>query len=190
MPISEKPRVPEYLRQARMAAGFTSRGIASTEVPYSPETIGRHERGEVPVAPEDAVIYANGYDAPDILIRYCTDCPIGRATGKSSTDRDLPWAALRVTQRLRKAKEIADTLESIADDGQVDHAERVDFENALAFLRTLEETITDMVLWATSQGIEKGRPAGTEATATKLTYHHSITATLACQSQTDKEEQE
>lgn len=188
MPASEKQRVPEYLREARMAAGFSSRGIAATEVPYSPETIGRHERGEVPIAPEDAVIYAKGYDRPDILIRYCTDCPIGRATGKTSTDRDLPWAALRVTQRLRKAKEIADTLESIADDGKVDHEERLDFEKALAFLQTLEETITDIVLWATSQGIEKGRPAGTEATTAKLTYYHSITTTLACQSQTEKEE--
>lgn len=111
---------PTYLREARLSAGYVSRETASIDLPYSPETIGRHERGEVTPSPDDITQYAQGYNRPDIMLRYCSDCPIGRKTGKTATDRDLPWAALRVSQRLRKAKEIADTLESIADDGIVD----------------------------------------------------------------------
>ena len=64
-------------------------------------------------------------------------------------------------QLVAKAKEIADKLESIADDGIVDHMERADFDTALAFLRSLEETITDMLLWAMS------RPAATETALVK-----------------------
>ncbi|OPZ65928.1 MAG: hypothetical protein BWY85_00287 [Firmicutes bacterium ADurb.Bin506] len=101
------------------------------------------------------------------MLRYCADCPIGRQTGKKATDRDLPWAALRVSQRLRKAKEIADELESIADDGIVDRLERDDFDRALDFLRTLEETITDIVIWAMSRDMGKGRSAATETALTK-----------------------
>lgn len=156
-----------YLREARLQAGYASRETAAIELPYSPETIGRHERGDVPVSPDDIIHYAQGYGRPDIMLRYCVDCPVGKFTGRTAVDRDLPWAALRVSQRLRKAKEIADTLESIADDGIVDQLERGDFERALAFLRTLEETITDMVLWAMSRDMEKGRPAATETALTK-----------------------
>lgn len=56
MPVIAKKRAPEYLRQARLRAGCSSRGTATLKVPYSPETIGRHERGEVPVEPADALI--------------------------------------------------------------------------------------------------------------------------------------
>ena len=52
-----------------MRAGFVSRGTASTVVPYSPETIGRHERGDVEMEPEDALVYAECYQSPDILPR-------------------------------------------------------------------------------------------------------------------------
>lgn len=120
-----------YLRDARLQAGYASRDTAAIKLNYSPETIGRHERGDVPVSPDDIIRYAEGY------------------------------------QRLQKAKEIADKLESIADDGIVDHMERADFDTALAFLRSLEETITDMLLWAMSRETEKSRPAATETALVK-----------------------
>ena len=47
---------PDYLREARLKAGYASRGTATTKVPYSQETIGRHERGEVLMEPGDAVL--------------------------------------------------------------------------------------------------------------------------------------
>lgn len=161
MPTFARKKAPEYLRQARLKAGCANRGTATLKVPYSPETIGRHERGEVPVEPADAVQYAEGYKSPDILIRYCADCPVGRQTGRTATDRPLPFATLRVSRMIDDAQQVADRLEKIAFDGVIDDAEREDFNNALAFLRQLEETITDMILLGASTGIEKAAPAGT-----------------------------
>ena len=60
---------PAYLREARVRAGYVSRGTASTAVPFSPETIGRHERGDVDVEPEDIVTYA------EVLPGARTFCP-------------------------------------------------------------------------------------------------------------------
>ena len=163
--------VPMYLREARLAAGYANRDTASADVPYSPETIGRHERGEVTVAPEDAIVYAKSYGREDILLRHCAECPVGREVGRQVTDRDLPFATLRLTQRLRKAaREIADTLEGIADDGIVDETERPLFDNSLATLKELGETITDIILYAASQGIEKSRPAYAEAAQSQQDY--------------------
>lgn len=160
MPAQVKKEAPEYLREARMKAGCANRGTATLKVPYSQETIGRHERGEVPVEPADAVVYAKGYQSPDILLRFCADCPVGRSTGRTVTDRPLPFATLRVSRMIDDAQKVADRLEEIAFDGVIDHAEQEDFANALNFLRKLEETITDMILLGMTAGIEKAAPVG------------------------------
>lgn len=109
----------------------------------------------MPLTPDDVLVYAEYYHREDIAIRYCADCPIGRVTGKTATDRDLPFATLRLTQRLRRAaKDITDTLENIADDGIVDDDERPLFNSSLAALKELGDTITDIILYAAAQGIK------------------------------------
>ena len=75
---------PSYLREARLKAGYESRMVASNVVPYSPETIGRHERGDVEMEPADALVYAQCYKNPGILPHYCADCPVGKAMGKKA----------------------------------------------------------------------------------------------------------
>ncbi len=146
MSAVETKRPPEYLREARSRAGYANRVAASMAVPFSPETIGRHERGDVQITPEDAVLYSERYGSQAILVQYCADCPVGRITGKKATERPLPFATLRVRRMLKEAIAWADTLEEIAFDGVIDDTEREDFTKALAFLRELENTISDMLL--------------------------------------------
>lgn len=160
MPSIATKKAPAYLREARLRAGCANRGTATLKVPFSQETIGRHERGEVPVEPADAVHYAQGYESPELLFRYCSDCPVGQRTGRTATDRPLPFATLRVSRMIDDAQTVADRLEQIAFDGIIDDAEKEDFGNALAFLRRLEETIADMLLLGMSAGIEKAAPVG------------------------------
>ena len=155
MPEGTKKATRAYLREARVRAGFVSRGTASTAVPFSPETIGRHERGDVEMTPEDAVTYAEFYHSPDILPRYCAGCPVGRKMGKSATDRELPHATLRIRRLMVEGQAVANRLEEIAFDGVIDPSERNDFADALAFLRKLEESISDIMLI----GLENGKAA-------------------------------
>ena len=142
-----------------MRAGFVSRGTASTIVPFSPETIGRHERGDVEMEPEDALVYAECYQSPDILPRYCATCPVGRAIGRTATDRPLAHATLRVRRLIEDGQDVADRLEEIAFDGVIDASERTDFMEALDFLRKLEESINDIIL--IGLGKEKAAPGAT-----------------------------
>ena len=134
-------------------------GTASTVVPYSPETIGRHERGDVEMEPEDALVYAECYQSPDILPRYCATCPVGRAIGRTATDRPLAHATLRVRRLIEDGQDVADRLEEIAFDGVIDASERTDFMEALDFLRKLEESINDIIL--IGLGKEKAAPGAT-----------------------------
>lgn len=151
---TKKP--PEYLQKARSRAGFSNRVAASMAVPFSPETIGRHERGDVQITPEDAVLYSERYGSQAILAQYCADCPVGRMSGRTATERPLPFATLRVRRMLKEAIGVADTLEEIAFDGVIDETEREDFAKALDFLRQLENTITDLLLIGS---IEEAAPA-------------------------------
>ncbi len=162
MSQTAKMNAPTYLREERLRAGYANRETAATVVPYSPEVIGRHERGDVELSPQDALLYAKAYRRYDIIMKYCADCPVGRTLGRTATVRDLPIATLRLTQRLRSAaKEIADTLETIADDGIVDDAERPRFNTSLDKLKELGDTISEIILYAAAQGIKK---AGHHAT--------------------------
>ena len=161
MPEGTKKATRAYLREARVRAGFVSRGTASAAVTFSPETIGRHERGDVEMTPEDVVTYAEFYQSPDILPRYCAGCPVGRKMGKSATDRELPHATLRIRRLMAEGQAVANRLEEIAFDGVIDPSERSDFADALAFLRKLEESISDIML--IGLGKEKAASGATEA---------------------------
>jgi len=160
MTVTKSP--PEYLREARVQAGYVSRGTAAMAVPFSPETIGRHERGDVELEPEDAVTYAECYGSPDILPRYCATCPVGRKIGRTATDRPLPLATLRVRRMIVDGQAVADRLEQIAFDGVIDQSEQEAFAEALEFLRKLEESISDIILLGVNG---KGRPLVQQGTA-------------------------
>lgn len=137
----------DYLRKARLSAGYVNRYDASTAVPFSAETLGRHERGDTAIGPREAVLYAEQYGRPDILYQHCATCPVGMKLGIKVSERDLPWSALRINQRLRKAKQIAEELEDIAEDGVVDATERPRFQEVLDYLRDLSAIATDMLVW-------------------------------------------
>lgn len=146
MSLTDRKKPPEYLREARMQAGYVSRSIAAMNVPFSSETIGRHERGDVEMEPEDVVIYADCYNAPAILHHYCATCPVGSQLGRTATDRPLPLATLRIRRLIVEGQAVADRLEEIAFDGIIDQTEQEDFQEALEFLRKLEESISDIIL--------------------------------------------
>ena len=157
MPSFGTNAIPICLKSARQAAGYANRDKASRKLPYSPETIGRHERGEMTLTPENAIVYAECYGREDILLRYCANCPVGRATGRQLIDRDLSCATLRLTTRLRWAVEIADTLERVADDGfDCDQENYTCLYNALDMLEEINMSITEFLLSATTQGIKIG----------------------------------
>ena len=146
MATSVQETTTEWLKSARLEAGYASRGTAATAVHYSPETIGRHERGEVPVSPADILRYSKAYGSPEILFRYCSQCPIGKQMGQNVNDRPLAESAMRLEVMVEDAQKIADRLTRIAFDGIIDPGEQEDFDKSIAFLRSLKITVDDMLL--------------------------------------------
>lgn len=151
MSTSDKKTMPMYLIEARRRAGFSSRGIATIEVPLSPETIGRHERGESPMTPEDALMYAKHYNAPDLPLRYCAACIIGKKIGQTAEDISLPQAVLRVRFLSAQISTLVQTLEAIAFDGQIDAEERPLYDAAMKQLMQLRGSIDALNLCGMTQ---------------------------------------
>ncbi len=150
MPIRGKYQPVTYLVDARIAAGYQSREDAAIRVPYAAVTIGRHERGEIRLAPDDIIIYAKAYNAPEIMIYYCRNCcPIGhRLMRPASGRRELSLLVTQLGNRLRKIAAAADRLADIADDNVVDASERSDFDEILALMRSTREVIDCFELYA------------------------------------------
>lgn len=142
----DKKQPPTYLQEARQRAGYINRGTASIVIPFSPETIGRHERGDIYLRPEDAVVYADGYRDPGVMRRYCSGCPVGLRIGRTATDRPLPYATLRVCYMMQKTTDVINTLEQVAFDGMIDSSEQGEFNDAVDFLKQLDESINDFLL--------------------------------------------
>ena len=151
MPTLDTKSPRTYLTEARIKAGYTSRCVASLRVPFSSETQSRHERGEVPLSPEDAIIYADNYETPEILHEYCAACPVGKRTGQSAEKIPLTQAVLQVTHMSAQIKVIVDTLQCIALDGVIDADERGTYDACTAQLMQLRRVIDSLTLCGLAQ---------------------------------------
>lgn len=176
MSIIAQNKAPELLKSARLEVGFANRCAATSTVPYSPETIGRHERGQTRIDPADMAIYASCYGKPDLLLRYCDECPIGSQLREALKDRDFTLAAIRLTNRLSHVTEIARKLNAIADDGRVNDWEHKDFVDVIRDFDTIVTAFEELKLWAFTSGtltpeeIKEAVPAPTGSTHNQNTY--------------------
>lgn len=140
----------EYLMQARRSAGYVRREDAACYVPFSATTIGRHERNALALLPQDAELYAEAYDAPELLMQYChLDCPIGAARALRIRDNaGIALLSTRFGNRMRELAGAANRLAAIADDDIVDPTERPEFEEILCNLRELSVVFQELELYA------------------------------------------
>jgi hypothetical protein len=163
------------LREARRGAGLVSIVDAARETNRSPESIGRHERGEVNLHPVDVLQYAQTYGSPDLLLRYCNECPICQALNEDGVqDRDLPQGALKISVRLHQAARQAEVLEVIAEDGMIDHSEVNQFNAVVDFLREISAATRELMLYAMSAGIIIPEGMKKDRTAVTVPAHASI----------------
>jgi hypothetical protein len=156
---NERGGINTYLREARLTYGCVSTETASEVVPFSKEAIGRHERGDVHVSTDAILAYARGYGRDDILLRYCTYCPVGVAIGVSATEWDFPVAALRLSKQLKTAyTDIGEKLEGMACEGDVLDIDFMRFMRVMDTVAKLKGAITDMELCAAKNGKRKAQP--------------------------------
>ena len=130
-------------------SGFESREKASEIIGIDRTRLARIELGTILPYPEEVLLLAEAYHAPELYNTYCVgQCPIGQKTMQAIEVEDFDRIALKALGALRNADMIRNKLIKIAEDGQVDDDEHEDFAEVLNELRKISLNAQALQLWA------------------------------------------
>lgn len=86
--------------------------------------LARIELGSLVPYPEEVLLLADNYNAPELLNYHCTtDCPIGKKIMTKAEMKNIEQIALNAYTSLQNAMTIRDTIIEIAKDGIIDESE-------------------------------------------------------------------
>lgn len=107
----------------------------------------RIESGLTNPYPEEVVLMADLYNAPELRNYYCTsNCPLGREMPRVYV-QDLDRITVRVLNTFRKVNETRELLLDITADGVISEDEQKDMQKILSTLEELEQVAQSLKLW-------------------------------------------
>lgn len=130
MPKKATKAASNVFYKARMSAASYNDKLASREGASELTGIDRNriaytELGTLCPYPEEVLVYADAYNAPELLNHFCsTLCPIGRETVDSISAGSLEQASLKLLASTRSIAAIREQLIEIAEDGVIDEDEK------------------------------------------------------------------
>lgn len=105
------------------------------------------ELGTISPYPEEILILADCYNAPELCNHYCSRmCPIGRHTVEPLEVKEIEAATLQLLSAIRSLPKITDELVDIVEDGRIDEDERESMESILRTLRQAANRIKALEL--------------------------------------------
>lgn len=108
----------------------------------------RIERGLTNPYPEEVLLMADLYNAPELRNYYCTAvCPLGKDFPKIES-KNLDRIGIKALSSFRKINAAKELLLDITEDGSVDDNEREDFEKVLNTLEEVTQITQELKLWA------------------------------------------
>lgn len=128
-------------REARLrAAGyndrFRSRESTAEETGIDRTRIARIELNTLNPYPEEVLLMADAYNAPELRSYYCHNtCPLGADVCEAGTD-NLDRISLSAVSSMRRIETARELLLDITEDGVIEEAEKEDLDQ---IIRTLEE---------------------------------------------------
>lgn len=116
------------------------------------ERISRIEGGTVHVQPEDVLMMAECYKAPELRNYYCShECAIGRETVPEIESKSIAQIAIETLNSLNKLTREKDRLLEIVEDGKVMTDELEDFVTIKSTLDRISTSVSALQLWVDGQ---------------------------------------
>lgn len=136
----------QQLREAQQ----WSRERASEELEsIPPERIERIESGKYTAHPDEVVLMAKKYKAPQLCNYYCAkECEIGRQHVPEIKIKDLAQIVLEMLSSLNSAKKRQERLIEITADGIIENDEVNDFIDIQEDLEKISLTVEALRLWS------------------------------------------
>ena len=138
---------------ARMEAAehnehMTSREGASEETGIDRKRLQRIEIGTLNPYPEEVLLMADAYHAPELLNYHCSHCcPIGQRTVPRAEASELDRITVKCLNALEEIKGADKVLLSIARDGVLTADEVPQMEAVLAGVRNLATIAAEMQIY-------------------------------------------
>ena len=114
----------------------------------SPERIEKIENERIIPHPEDILIMAEGYKAPQLCNHYCSrQCPIGQHYVPEVKTSDLSQIVLEMLAYLNSMNQEKDRLVEITYNGKIDRDEMDDFIRIQQKLENISVATEALQLW-------------------------------------------
>lgn len=115
----------------------------------SPTRLERIESGKFTAYPEEVVVMADKYQAPNLRNYYCTnECAIGRQYMPEIKMKDLTQIVLEMLVSLNSMEKRQERLIEITADGQIEGDELEDFVRIQDDLEKISITVETLQYWA------------------------------------------
>ena len=137
---------------AREKRGLTIEKAGELMDGITSDRIAKLENGSVHIQPEDVVLMAECYRAPELCNYYCThECAIGEKTVEEIEIKSLSQIAIETLNSLNKMTRLKDRLLEIVEDGRVRPDESDDFLIIKSTLDKIAASVNALQLWVDGQ---------------------------------------
>ena len=114
-----------------------------------PERIERIENGKYTAHPDEVIVMAEKYQAPELCNYYCSnECEIGRQYVPEIKIKDLAQIVLEMLASLNSIEKRRDRMIEITADGSIQENEVEDFVRIQEDLERISVTVETLQLWA------------------------------------------
>lgn len=146
--VSVKENKNPYFRK-REVLGLTREKAADLLEVISPERIEKIENERIAPNPDDILIMAEKYGAPELCNYYCSNqCPIGERYVHELEVMDLSQIVLKMLASLNAVQKDKDRLIDITADGKISDDEIAEFVAIQDELEKISITVETLRLWA------------------------------------------
>lgn len=146
--VSKRLDKTEY-QLCREALGLSRERASELLESIPPERIERIESGKYVAHPDEVIVMAEKYNAPQLCNYFCSnECEIGRQYVPKIHIKDLSQIVLEMLASLNSVKKRQERLIEITADGRIEANEVADFIEIQEELERLSITVETLQLWA------------------------------------------
>lgn len=165
MPKQATKAADSAFYKARIAAAscndhLASREGASEELGIDRTRLARIELGSLNPYPEEILLMADYYDAPELANYYCSKiCPLGKKTVPPVEMQNIDRLTIQIISALGEAEGITAAILDIAADGVITPDENERLQQVIRSLERIEVTAQEMKIWA-QKNLKGGKKHG------------------------------
>lgn len=110
--------------------------------------LARIELGTIVPYPEEVIMMADAYNAPELMNHYCTkECPIGRRIIPQAEPIHFDRLTIKVSNAVENCMDAGKTMRAIAGSGNFTERDVAELHEVLKTLKRVSQVAAEMEIW-------------------------------------------